>query len=245
VDNITVSPSGDIYVCEDGRDHDICLITPDFEITRFLTLDPVMHSGPTNEDNPVKDNETVGVVFSPDGTRMYFGAQRSFGLGDELGDDNVPRGVVYEITGPFRLPTGGGDNGGGNGNNGGGQGPVSGGNNGQSPARDLTPPRARLRARRRRAIRKFLQTGLPISLELDELAGVDATLRVGRKLLARSTPSVAVRDRVALALAPSPKAAQLLDGQDEVVASLRVAATDMSGNRTVLRRTIRLLAKAK
>ena len=55
---------------------DICLITPEFEITRFLKLDPVKHAG-APEENPVGDNETVGVVFSPDGTRMYFGAQRT------------------------------------------------------------------------------------------------------------------------------------------------------------------------
>jgi len=102
VDNITVSQSGDIYVCEDGRDHDICLITPEFEITRFLKLDPVMHAGPP-PGNPVAGNETVGVVFSPDGKRMYFGAQRS-----SLGPDpNIPTGVVYEISGPFRQVTGG------------------------------------------------------------------------------------------------------------------------------------------
>ena len=109
VDNITVSRAGDVYVCEDGRDHDICLITPDYVISRFLKLDPVMHAGPSSP-SPVSGNETVGVVFSPDGSRMYFGAQRSFAEASQ-----APRGVVYEITGPFRAappppppPTGGG-----------------------------------------------------------------------------------------------------------------------------------------
>jgi secreted PhoX family phosphatase len=97
VDNITVSPSGDIYVCEDGRDHDICLITPDFEISRFLKLHPEVHSGPP-PGSPVAGNELVGVVFDPSGTRMYFGAQRSFAFGV----DELPRGVVYEVSGPFR-----------------------------------------------------------------------------------------------------------------------------------------------
>ena len=102
VDNITVSQSGDIYVCEDGDDLDICLITPAFEITRFLKLDPVMHAGPP-PGNPVAGNETVGVVFNPEGTRMYFGAQRS-----SLGPDpNIPTGVVYEISGPFRQAAAG------------------------------------------------------------------------------------------------------------------------------------------
>ncbi len=102
----------------------------------------------------------------------------------------------------------------------------------------------RLTAKRRRLIRKFLDRGLPITLELDELAGVDATLKVGRKLLARATPSVAVRDRVALALNPSRGAADLLNGQEEIVAKLKVVATDLAGNKTVLRRRVRLLEKA-
>jgi uncharacterized protein len=232
VDNITVSPSGDIYVCEDGRDHDICLITPDFEITRFLKLDPVMHAGPP-EPNPVADNETVGVVFSPDGRRMYFGAQRSF---TAAGSEQVPAGVVYEVTGPFRLPT----------TTGGGAGLGS-----ASAARDGLGPGLRLRARRRRRIPAFLRSGLPVSLELDEPAGIDATLRlqgVGAaasrsKLIARAQPNVAVQGRVGLRLRPEPDVAKLLDADqgDELVARLKVVATDGAGNRTVRRRKLRLL----
>jgi hypothetical protein len=226
VDNITVSPSGDIYVCEDGRDHDICLITTEFEITRFLKLDPVMHSGPP-EPNPVADNETVGVVFSPDGTRMYFGAQRSFGVG---GNENLPAGVVYEVTGPFRQGDGTGGRA--------GVGGVAG-------ARGSRPPRIRLRVRKRKRIARFLRFGLPISLDLDEPVGVDATLRVpspggGSKLIARARPSVAVAGLVGLRLAPVRRAARLLDGADKIAAVLKVVATDAAGNRTVARRKITL-----
>jgi secreted PhoX family phosphatase len=103
VDNITVSPAGEIYVCEDGADHDICLITPEFRVTRFLKLHPRIHSGPP-EGTPFADNETVGVVFNPAGDRMYFGAQRSFGV---AGADALPAGVVYEISGPFSRPPAG------------------------------------------------------------------------------------------------------------------------------------------
>ena len=92
VDNITVSQSGDIYVCEDGGDFDICLVTADFEVARFLTLDPVTHSGPVGIGN-----ELTGVTFNPAGDRMYFGAQRSFEVAPAQG-----AGVVYEIRGPFR-----------------------------------------------------------------------------------------------------------------------------------------------
>jgi secreted PhoX family phosphatase len=219
VDNITVSPSGDIYVCEDGRDHDICLITPEFEITRFLKLDPVKHAGPP-PGNPVAGNETVGVVFNPDGQRMYFGAQRS-----SLGPDpNFPIGVVYEISGPFRHPAAGG----------------AGGANGGGSLQDLLAPGMRLRARKRRRIRKLLRRGFPIELGLDELAGVDATLTLGGKLLARATPSVAVRDRVPLSLEPSEDAGRILKGRDVVRATLTVVGTDAAGNRTQLSRRIKL-----
>lgn len=84
VDNVTVARSGDLYVCEDGDNHEICLITPDRTVASFLRLDPAVHGTPGT-------NETVGVTFDPSGARMYFGAQRSFG-----------QGAVYEISGPFR-----------------------------------------------------------------------------------------------------------------------------------------------
>jgi uncharacterized protein len=86
VDNVCVHRSGDVYVCEDGDNMEICLITPDRQVAAFLRLDPTRHAGIQG-----MGNETVGVTFDPSGGRMYFGAQRSFG-----------RGAVYEISGPFR-----------------------------------------------------------------------------------------------------------------------------------------------
>jgi secreted PhoX family phosphatase len=83
VDNICVSGSGDLYVCEDGDDLDLCLITPEREVARFLTFDKRRHV----------DTELVGVTFDPSGTRLYIGSQRSFGVG-----------ALYEVSGPFRLP---------------------------------------------------------------------------------------------------------------------------------------------
>ncbi len=82
---------------------------------------------------------------------MYFGAQRSFAVGT----DEAPAGVVYEVTGPFRQTTGG---------PGGVRGSSTGG--------------IRLRVRKRKRIPRFLRFGLPIFLELDEPAGVLATLRI-------------------------------------------------------------------
>jgi uncharacterized protein len=238
VDNITVAPSGDIYVCEDGRDHDICVITPQFEISRFLTLHPDIHSGPP-DGSQFGDNETVGVVFSPDGKRMYFGAQRSFGV---AGVEEDPAGVVYEISGPFRRAPGQppGDGGGGTGGGGGG-GAVVGG----PRAGDRTPPRVLLSARRRVSIRRFLRHGLPVDLELDEPSGVVAELRIPtpgeNETIARGEASAALRDKAALRLEPTARARELLRGRDQVRAKLKVVAADAAGNRTAARRTVTLV----
>jgi hypothetical protein len=215
VDNITVSQAGDIFVCEDGRDHDICLITPDFEISRFLKLDPAVHSGPA-AGTPFAGNETVGVIFSPAGDRMYFGAQRSFAVAGIL-----PAGVVYEISGPFRGP----------------EVPPGGGSGG--PERGL-----RLRVKRRRQIGRFLDRGLKLGLELDRPAGIVARLRVparsGTRMLkiARKAPTVAVDGRLALRLRPDRAAARVLDGRERVRARLEVTATYADGGREVARREV-------
>lgn len=87
VDNCTVHrPSGDVYVCEDGGNMEICLIADtgngDKEVAAFLRI--AGHSA----------SEWCGVAFSPDATRMYISSQR--------GTDGVT-GRTYEITGPFRT----------------------------------------------------------------------------------------------------------------------------------------------
>jgi len=92
VDNITVSRSGDLYVCEDdGGDDpfDIAIITPAPErrVSRFAKL-----TGPQHGDAGTEAaSEVTGVVFNPSGRRLYFASQRAFGTG-----------VVYEVRGPFR-----------------------------------------------------------------------------------------------------------------------------------------------
>jgi secreted PhoX family phosphatase len=92
VDNITVSRSGDLYVCEDdGGDDpfDIAIITPPPErrVARFAKL-----TGPQHVDAGTEAaSEVTGVVFNPSGRRLYFASQRAFGTG-----------VVYEVRGPFR-----------------------------------------------------------------------------------------------------------------------------------------------
>jgi len=87
VDNCTVhQPSGDVFVCEDGGNMEVCLIAAsigdaDREVAPFLRI--TGHA----------ESEWCGVAFSPDHTRMYVSSQR--------GSDG--RGRTYEITGPFRT----------------------------------------------------------------------------------------------------------------------------------------------
>jgi uncharacterized protein len=91
VDNVTVSVSGDIFVCEDTGSTedpglDIGIITPEREVTRFLKI-----TNPQYVGSGEARSEISGVVFDPAGDRMFFASQRG----------NVS-GVTFEVTGPFR-----------------------------------------------------------------------------------------------------------------------------------------------
>jgi uncharacterized protein len=90
VDNLTVSGAGEVFVCEDGGDMEICVIDPDRTVAPFLKL-----TGEAAVGLPERGNELAGVVFDPSGRRLYFAAQRAYGFG-----------AVYEVTGPFRRPGG-------------------------------------------------------------------------------------------------------------------------------------------
>ena len=81
-DNLTVSErSGDMFVCEDADDLDVCIVTPEGVVARFAQLSGSEQSG----------SELTGPVFDPSGSRFFFASQRAFGLG-----------AIYEISGPFR-----------------------------------------------------------------------------------------------------------------------------------------------
>lgn len=90
LDNLTVTASGDLYVCEDGGDLDIGIITPDREVARFLKL----------TGSAAEGSELAGVIFNPEGDRMYFNSQR----GETFG-------ITYEVRGPFREGNGSGPRG--------------------------------------------------------------------------------------------------------------------------------------
>jgi secreted PhoX family phosphatase len=84
VDNIVVSRSGDLYVCEDGGNMEIGLLTPERELATFLRI--------VGQD----DSEICGAAFDPSGSRLYFSSMRT--VTGSIGGG----GTTYEITGPFR-----------------------------------------------------------------------------------------------------------------------------------------------
>jgi hypothetical protein len=77
VDNITASPTGELYVAEDGGDMQIVLVDGS-------RVEPVA------EVTGVDGSEMVGPAFSPDGSRLYFSSQRN-------------PGRTYEVTGPWHF----------------------------------------------------------------------------------------------------------------------------------------------
>jgi hypothetical protein len=95
VDNITVSAAGEIFVCEDGGNMEIGLITPEREVSPFLRF-----TGPNHPVDGQFKSEVCGVIFAPSGTRMYCTSQRSY----PPNPITPGPGAVYEISGPFRLP---------------------------------------------------------------------------------------------------------------------------------------------
>jgi uncharacterized protein len=85
VDNLTVNPAGEVFVCEDGDDMQICVIEPGGTVAPFLQL-----TGEAAVGLPNRGNELAGAIFDPSHTRLFFSAQRAYGFG-----------AVYEVRGPF------------------------------------------------------------------------------------------------------------------------------------------------
>ena len=74
-DNLTISPSGHVIVCEDSpRENDLVGITPEGRIYRLAR-------------NVLSDSELAGAVFSPDGSTLFLNIQYD--------------GITVAITGPW------------------------------------------------------------------------------------------------------------------------------------------------
>lgn len=82
VDNINVTPGGELIVAEDGGDLEI------------VGLDAKGNPYPLMQLEGHNKSEICGPAFSPDGKRLYFSSQRGT-KGTSSG------GITFEITGPF------------------------------------------------------------------------------------------------------------------------------------------------
>lgn len=80
VDNIAVSPRGDLVVAEDRGNMELVFVTREGVGLAFLRV----------EGQPL--SELTGPAFDPSGQRLYFSSQR--------GPDG--RGLTYEVRGPFQ-----------------------------------------------------------------------------------------------------------------------------------------------
>ena len=107
VDNMTVSRSGDLFVCEDNGAEagtiDIGLLTPDLKVSRFASVQGPEHifdmALPAPLDVIPTSSELTGPIFDPSGKRLFVCSQRARRLGA-----GPPTGAVYEITGPSAPP---------------------------------------------------------------------------------------------------------------------------------------------
>ena len=219
VDNITVSKSGDLFVCEDegGADpFDIAIITPAREVARFLKL-----TGPQHGSEPAS-SEVAGVVFDPSGKRMYFSSQRAFSTG-----------VVYEVSGPFRLER-------------------------VAPA---PPLQLAVDAPRSISIASFLREGLPVTTRQSLPVRLDFALRAAlparrsgnrgrpaggprQTTLATASRSTAEARRLVTRLRPSRGARDALRGRRQVRATLSVTAVTQAGQRRTVTRPVLLRGSA-
>ncbi|MGH9027941.1 MAG: alkaline phosphatase PhoX, partial [Acidimicrobiia bacterium] len=80
VDNVTITPNGDLWVVEDGGDMEVVIVGTDGVAEPFARV--------TEQEG----SELTGPAFDPAGHRLYFSSQR--------GGDG---GLTYEVTGPFRV----------------------------------------------------------------------------------------------------------------------------------------------
>ena len=196
-DNITVSPSGDLFICEnppsaESGSIDVGLLTPDLTISPFMSFTGPKH---VYEAPGLGPSEACGPIFDPSGTRFYVTSQRA-----RLGNTGTAPGPgeVYEITGPFRLqrPS---------------SGPLSPGNPrdaGQSIGSGqgaggaaITGAALGVELPRRIRLRELRRRGLPVALTLDEPATVQVAVRARLRPVAMKARRRRLRRRYAIGAA--------------------------------------------
>jgi hypothetical protein len=151
LDNVTVSRSGDLFVCEDNGEDEFSLgiVTRERVAAHFLTV-----SGPNHDGS-----ELAGVIFDPSGKRLYVSSQRGY-----------TAGVTYEVSGPFRTdPPPGAAAGLGDAD------PLD--PNAPAGARPGGPPGLRLSAARRISMATLLRRGVAINVSVKRPATVTVALR--------------------------------------------------------------------
>lgn len=90
VDNITMTPFGEVLVAEDGGDMQVVVVYPDGVLVPLLQI--------VGQDQ----SEIAGIAFSPDGSRMYFTSDR--GGPNPSGGYGLGLGMIYELLIPSSLP---------------------------------------------------------------------------------------------------------------------------------------------
>lgn len=171
-DNLSVSPSGDLFVAENHDAEDghleVMLLTPDLVIAPFLSVEGPRHIYNAPGLGP---SELCGPVFDPSGSRFYVTSQRARTVD---GGDAPGTGEVYEITGPFRTQRPA-------------SGPLSPGNpreagqsigsgQGRSPGAGLVGAALGIEVPRRIGWTQMRRRGLPVALTLDRPASVEITV---------------------------------------------------------------------
>jgi len=247
VDNVTVTAAGDVYVCEDGGNQEIGLISgtaADRQVAPFLRF----------AGDDFDASEVCGVCFDPSGTRMYLTSQRAY----PVAPGSPGPGGVFEVTGPFRLPRGE-------------QpadfmfGPPAGEarpDGPLNPGPDATGPRLSVGSRKRIGSRTLGTAGLRVRVRVDEAAQVSVAYRSADILRVPGRGGSTPRPKtVTLA-----RAFQRFERPGEVVARLKlgrnarlrlrrrkrsfrarvlVVARDGAGNRATAVRTVSVGAQAK
>jgi len=239
VDNVTVSSAGEIFVCEDGGNLEIGLITPQRAVSPFLRFVGLDHEG----------SEVCGAAFDPSGTRLYCTSQRAFPATPPIGPVPPASGAVFEVRGPFR------------------RGPAAGPPN--FPAGELRPggplnlgddrsgPRLEVSVSRRVRRSPILKRGIPVKVRASEASSVSLLLTTANLSAKRDEAGVArprtirlSRTRATKLDAERPRRFRMRFGRrarvrlrrrrKPLTARLIVTAVDQAGNRRSVVRIVRV-----